>query len=266
MDQERHETYERIPWETLEKPKNDRQWLVIAVSGAVAIGALAYSFMRNQPVTVSATVPVVAEATAPATIPPAPPTITAPMVIAEADLYAVDPERVLDRVAAHAEWFVVEYFSADASEESISTLERLLPKGIPLPVVPEGRQVFVDWVGVQSVSEQAPLTYSVEVAVRSMASDPSGGFVRQPTRIATVQVVLGADGLPRVSAPPMIGLVIPPEPELMDLGAVPSHISAQLGSLGEVVGGSQRADGRWDVVVMVVGPDGVTRPTLMIGS
>ena len=45
----RFEVYERIPWETLDKQSGDRQWLVIAVAGAVAVGALAYSFVKSQP-------------------------------------------------------------------------------------------------------------------------------------------------------------------------------------------------------------------------
>lgn len=51
MDQERHEVYERIPWERLERPSGDRQWMLIALAAAVAVGALAFSFMKNQPAT-----------------------------------------------------------------------------------------------------------------------------------------------------------------------------------------------------------------------
>ena len=35
MEPERNEVYERIPWETLEEKKPDRQWLMLAVAGAI---------------------------------------------------------------------------------------------------------------------------------------------------------------------------------------------------------------------------------------
>ncbi len=266
MEHDRQETYERIPWETLERPRSDRQWLVIAIAAAVSLGALAFSFMRNQSTAEPSPVAVPPSTVTPATIPSAPPSVTSPMVVAEADLYAIDPERLIDQVAAHAEWFAVEYFSADGSEESMSTLERLLPTGVPLPVVPAGTQVFVDWVGVHSVAEVAPSSYRVEVTVRSMSSHTDGAFVRQPTRVATVDVVLGVDGMPRIAGAPMVSTAAPPPPHSLELIAVPSHVAAQFASHGEIVGGTTLPDGRWQVVVMVTGSDGITRPTLMIGS
>ena len=35
MEQERNEVYERIPWETLDQKKGDRQWIMFAVAGAI---------------------------------------------------------------------------------------------------------------------------------------------------------------------------------------------------------------------------------------
>ena len=266
METERQETYERIPWETLDRPRGDRQWLIIAISVAVAVGALAYSFMRNQPLPAPAAVEALTTPVTPPTIPPVSPPSTSPLVVAEADLYAVDPERRIDQAAAHAEWLVVEYFSADGSEESASTLRALLPGAVPLPVVPEGTQVFVDWVAAQNVTEVAPLTYRVEVVVRFMVSGSEGRFIRQPTRVATVEVVFGEDGLPRIATAPIIAFATPPEPAAMELGQVPSHIAAQVAGYGEVVGGRSLPNGRWEVVVMVTGLDGITRPTTMAPS
>src|SRR5690606_29059193 len=79
MDQERHETYERIPWEALDAKRPDPNRLVIIVAVAIALGALAFSFMRNQPApppaTIAAevaasltTVPVVEDAATSATL------------------------------------------------------------------------------------------------------------------------------------------------------------------------------------------------------
>lgn len=272
MDQERQETYERIPWEALERPRGDRQWLMVAVAGAVAVGALAYSFVAGRPPAPPLAEPEVPAAveTAPTiplgTVPPVPvTTVASPILVAEADLYAVDPERLIDRVAAHAEWFAVEYFTVDGSEESRATLASLLPSGVPLPEAAEGTQVFVDWVGAQQVTEAGSLVFEVEVLVRSLRAEGEGGFVRQPARLAVVRVMIGDDGLPRVTMPPKVELPAGASPLAMNLVEVPAQVREQLEqSHGTVVGGEQLADGRWQVVVMAVGLDGVARPTTVV--
>ncbi|MGH8951872.1 MAG: hypothetical protein ACRDX9_10630, partial [Acidimicrobiia bacterium] len=152
MEPERNEVYERIPWETLEEKKGDRQWLMFGLAGAIVLGALAYSFMSNRPApvpvdTTTVTTPGVAEeAPSPVTtappVPALPPTAsTVPVVTAEADLYAVHPERVIDKVAAHAEWFVTEFLTVDGSEEGRASLTALMPAGVPLPAAAEGTRV-----------------------------------------------------------------------------------------------------------------------------
>ena len=274
MEEERHEVYERIPWETLEKNGADRQWLAYAIAGAVVVGALAYTFMQNRPLplpdpTEAAVEQPVASAAA---VPIAPVTITStPMVVAEADLYAeadlfaVDPERLIDQAAAHAEWFAVEYFAVDGSAESSQTLVSLMPEGIPLPEAPEGVQIFVDWVTATSVAELEPLVYEVEVAVRSLRSGSDGVFVRQPTRIAAIRVRLGDDGLPSVLSPPVVTTATAFSPSPLDLVPVPDEIRLQAeASHGPVLGGQSTADGKWRVVVMATGVDGVARPTTVI--
>ncbi|MCZ6630927.1 MAG: hypothetical protein O7D28_06225 [Actinobacteria bacterium] len=266
MDEERQEVYERIPWETLEKQGGDRQWLVIAVAGAVAVGALAYSFTKSQPAPPPTPTPVEAAVTdPPVTTAIAPVTsLQTPLVMAEADLYAIDPERIIDQAKALAEWFAVEYFAVDGSEQSQATLGSLMPSGVPLPEAPAGTQVFVDWVGVQSVTETAPLSYDIAVLVRSLMAQGDGGFVRQPTRVATIVVVVGDDGLPRVARPPAI--TTPPvlSPVTMTLNSLPATLEEQVESAyGLVVGGEQLEDGVWRVVAMVEGVDGVRRPTII---
>ena len=262
MEPERNEVYERIPWETLDRGGGDRQWLVITVAGAVVVAALAFSFMRSQPVSTMQMEAV------PTTAPLAPPppevtatTVSSPVVMAEADLYAVDTEALAHLAASHAEWFAVEYLSVDGSEQSRQTLASLLPSGVPLPEAPEGTQVFVDWAGVQNVTESVPLSYQVEVLVRSLLAQGDGGFTRQPVTRMQVTVQIGEDGLPRVASPPRIVQTTPAPQIQMALSPVPEPIRAQVeSSHGPVVGGAQQIDGSWLVVAMVVGPDGVARP------
>lgn len=268
MAEERQEVYERIPWETLEKKSGDRQWLLIAVAGAVTAGALAYSFMQNQPGPVPEPLvqPVVTMAPPVGTVPPAPATTaTTPLLVAEADLYAVDHAELAQRAAAHAEWFAVEYFSFDGSDQSLSSLQMLLPAGVPPPEAPAGTQVFVDWVVTQSVTESAALQFTVDVVVRSLLAQGDGAFVRQSPRLATIEVSIGDDGRPVVSRPPSVATVSPTVPTTMTLSPLPADLQSQIETtLGAVVGGEQLADGTWKVVAMVPGSDGVTRPETLL--
>jgi len=259
-DSDREEVFERIPWETLERPARDNSRVIMAVAGAVVLGALGFSFVRNQPVAPPASAPPAA--TAPMT-PPA--TVAAPILRSEADLYAVDEERLAGHAAAHAEWFAVEYISFDGSDSSRATLEGLLPVGVPLPEAPTGTQVYVDWVGTTSVSEVGALAYEVELIVRSMAAAPGEGFVRRPPARLVVDIMIGPDGAARVVRPPRQEALTAPTPTVMGLTALPDDLKAEVESLfGPVVGGEQLADGRWRVVVMTVNEDGVTRPRTVV--
>ena len=263
MDRERDEVYERIPWETLEKKGADRQWLVYTVAGAIALGALAYSFMKNQP-----TAPPPAEAvatTAPAVTTTSnmgttPSTVASPVVVAEADLFALDPERLIDQAAGHAEWVAVEYVAVDGSEQSRDVLSSLLPEGVPLPEAPEDTQVFVDWARARSVTQTGPVSFEVEVLVRSLLARDEEGFVRQPPFIVTVPVEVGDDGSTRLVGVPSIEMASPVPTEPVVMSQLPDDLAAEAESSGgEVIGGIESETG-WEVVVMGEGPDGVRRP------
>ncbi|MCI0543735.1 MAG: hypothetical protein L0Z49_04710 [Actinobacteria bacterium] len=257
MDGERQEVYERIPWETLQQPRRDYAWVVMAVAGAVAVGALAYSFVRSQPAA-----PVTAETVPTATLPsPAastPATIPTPVVVAEADLYAVDQDAIRDQVRAHAEWFAVELVSYDGSDTSKEVLSALLPAGVPVPEAPEGTQVFVDYASAGVISELAPMRYRVEVLVRSLAAGPEGGFLRQSPLVVGVDVVVDDTGIIRVAAPATLRQATPPTPHLFDSQPLPETVALDPAWVS-VLGGSQTGDG-WSVYVMMAGADGVTRP------
>jgi hypothetical protein len=263
MDQrERDEVYERIPWEMLEKRPKDRNLTVIVGAGAVALGAIAFSFMRSQPAPVPETVstPV---ATTPVTEPsiPAVSASPAPLVISEADLFAVDPERLMETAATHAELIAVEYFTADPS----TAVGPLMPSGVPDPQAPEGTQVYVDWVGATSVTEIGPLSYSVEVAVRSLVSAADAPFVRQPTMLIDVDVILDETGTPHLARPPGLARALERTPSTLTLTALPTEIQTQIETtVGPVVGGEPMSDGRWRVVALATGADGVVRPVTVI--
>lgn len=271
MEKERNEVYERIPWEHLDKQGSDKQWLLVGLAGAVALGALAYSFMKNQPVEpVAAATTVgqpIAAAPAPAstsvTVAKTATTVATPIVISEADLYAIDPQQLADVASAHAEWFAVEYFSIDGSAESSETLRGLMPEGVPLPEAPDGTQVFVDWVGTQRIVQVGDFDFTVDVLVRSLASTPDSGFTRQPVRLIEVDVSLGVDGEPRIVSAPIPLEAAPASPGRLELTEIPEEVRSAVSGSGNPVGGLLRADGNWDVLVMSTGPDGVTRPVMI---
>jgi hypothetical protein len=193
-------------------------------------------------------------------MPAVPPAPTAPLVVAEADLYAVEPERLVDRVMAHAEWLAVEYVAFDGGEQSRATLASLLPDGSPLPGASPGTQVFVDWARASEVAQTGPMSYRVTVLVRSLSSTDDAGFTRQPTMQVTVDVGLADDGAPVVTDVPGMALAeVEPAPRL-ELAEVPDDVLAGYAGKGEVIGGSQTGDGSWRLVVMEPGPDGVMRP------
>ncbi len=261
MDRERDEVFERIPWETLEQAPRDNSRLIIYLAGAVVVGSLAFALVRGQP---PASPPPAPVAEAPATT-SLPQTAPIPSLLAEADLYAVDHDRLAGLAMAHAEWFAVEYMSADGSEAWRSTLQALLPHGVPLPAVPEGWRVQVEWAGAVSVSELGPLSFEVDVLVRTVSGRAGNGMQRNPPQTLTIEIVVGHDGIPRVARPPSIASTRMPTPHLMGLSVVPEAILARMPPThAEVVGGEPLPDGRWLVVVMVVDADGVTRPRSVV--
>lgn len=270
METERNEVYERIPWEHLDKKGSDKQWLLVGLAGAVALGALAYSFMKNQPVEPFAAPATVAPATA-ATTPSSAivtssstvATVASPVVVSEADLYAIDPQQLADVASAHAEWFAVEYFSVDGSTESSEALRELMPEGVPLPEAPAGTQVFVDWVGTRRIDQTGDFDFAVEVLVRSLVSTPDSGFTRQPVRLIEVDVSLGIDGEPMIMAAPVLLDAAPVSAGSLELTDIPDDVRAAVSDSGSPVGGILRADGAWSVVVMSTGSDGVTRPVMV---
>lgn len=267
MEEKNQEVYERIPWETLEKQGGDRQWLVLGIAGAVVAGSLGYSFMSNRPVLpepppTEAAAAVTAPTTTLAAVPPAPaPAQTAPSVVTEADLYAVDPDRLKAEAAAHARWVVREYLTQDGSSES-GFLRALLPADIPLPSTPEGLLVFVEWVDSVRVAEVDVGTYRVDVLARYMVSSDGGDYQRVDPELFTLDIGI-ADGIPRLMGAPTVKGVDSPATGELVLGAVPDAVAAGVEALSpgsEIVGGYVDPGGIWNVVVLASGPGGVLRP------
>ena len=239
MGEEREEIYERIPWDSINTPVSDRRWLVYAVSGAIALGSLTYSFFSrpSQPVSVTTASEVVEPLAA--SPPPTQPTSTAgvpdpptsPLVMSEADLMAVEPDTLVDMASAYAEWFAYEYIAFDGSARSGELLRSMLPGTVPAPESPSGSQVWVDWVRAMEARQLEPALIEVDVIVRSLLASAGGEFERLPPRTVTLLIRIDGDGEPVVASAPVV--------------------------TEETAAGGAAA---WGEVEMVAGIDGVLRP------
>jgi hypothetical protein len=272
MDEKNQEVYERIPWESLEKQGGDRQWLILGIAGAVVAGSLGYSFMSNRaaplpPPLTEAAAAVAAPTTTFAPVAPAPapaPAQPAPSVVTEADLYAVDPDRIAAEAAAHARWVVREFLANDGSTEQ-GVLRSLLPADIPLPSTPEGVLVFVEWVDSVGVEEVDVGTYRVDVLARYMVAADGGDYQRVDPELFTLDIDM-TDGVPRLLGAPGVKPVDSAATAGLGLGAVPDAVAAGVEALrpgSEIVGGYVDPGGTWNVVVMTTGPGGVIRPEMV---
>jgi len=272
MDEKNQEVYERIPWESLEKQGGDRQWLILGIAGAVVAGSLGYSFMSNRPAPLpppptEAAVAASAPTTtfAPVTPAPAPaPAQPAPSVVTEADLYAVDPDRLSAEAAAHARWVVREFLANDGSSGH-EVLRSLLPADIPLPYTPEGVLVFVEWVDSVGIEEVDVGTYRVSVLARYMVSADGGDYQRVDPELFTLDIGM-TDGTPRLLGAPAVKAVESPATAGLGLGVVPDAVAAGVEVLrpgSEIVGGYVDQGGTWNVVVLTTGAGGVIRPEMV---
>lgn len=275
MEEKREEIYERIPWETLQNPKSDRQTLIIGLAIAVVAGALVYSFVGNRSApeaiptggeSSTVTAPVAAPPTAsPYMAAPPLPASTAPESISEADLYAISPAVLSEAAVAHAEWFVYEYLTVDGSGEN-SILRELLPQDIPLPVAPEGALVFVEWVKSLSSHEVEPGLYSIDVLAHYMVAEDGGDYRRAEPEVITVTVAMSEVG-PQIASAPSIGPIVVEPLSSSGLGSVPADVENLVLSSdpdAAVVGGVARDDGTWSLVIVTSGPGGVLRPVTLL--
>jgi hypothetical protein len=264
MDEQKQEVYERIPWETLEDRGKDRQWLIMGIASAVVAGSLGFSFMSNRsvPLPPEPSGVVTAEATPSTTLTPVPQPQPAPSIVSEADLYAVDPDRLASEAAAHARWVVREYLASAGSADQREILRSLLPADLPLPSIPEGVLVFVEWVDSVGVEELDVGTYRVDVLARYMVSTDGSDYQRVAPEIFTVDIGV-ADGLPRLLSAPSVKVAEATATAGLGLGDIPETVAASAASISpgsEIVGGYVSASGTWNVVVLTVGPGGVLRP------
>ena len=215
------EVFESIPWEELrdlgDTSRRRRLWYL--VGGASVVAVLAFSVVR----TFSSPDPqVVVPPTLPpsATAAPASPSLpefdqdpapthssrllpATPAAMSEADLRAgEDPTAFLGhsqderRAASYSEWFVLDYFTLDGTEQS-DLLEWWLP-GIDRPLDASAQPLsFVEWVRALWVEPVAEGRWRTVVALRRLVSVDGAAYSRLPTQ--SVEVVVDVEaGMPTI--------------------------------------------------------------------
>ena len=209
---------ESIPWESLGRvdPPDRRSWYVV---GAVALAVVAISASATRTLWPSPPLePPMASTTTTPTVERAPeplvPVSTVPApVLSEADLMAVEPERLERWVASHAEWFLTELFTLDGS--SREELAGLMPEGVSTAPPDPGARSFVESASTRTVTRTGPDRYEVVVLVRLLSSADGTAYVRQTASAFVVPVGI-AEGRPVI-----LDLPSPMEIEV-SRGAVPA--------------------------------------------
>ena len=215
------EVFESIPWEELrdlgDTSRRRRLWYL--VGGGTVVAVLVFSVVRTFsspdpqvviPPTVppSLTAPPISGALAdPVQSPPTAPLPSfvpaTPEAMSEADLRAVaDPTasegnwRDESRAASYSEWFVMDFFTRDGTEQT-DELGRWLP-GIDRPAgVPGEPLSYVEWVRTLWAEPVADGRWRTVVALRRLVSVDGDAYRRLPTQSVEVVVEMGA-GMPSV--------------------------------------------------------------------
>jgi hypothetical protein len=191
------EEFEQIPWASLVAEQREgvdrRIYLTVGVVGllvAVVFGMRLFSggSQPTPPQAVAIEPPTTAleEAT-----PPSPPQTS--MVVAESDLRVDTPRKAqgVDQfVLTTAEWFVIDWFTRDGSQETVRSIKSALSPALAIDTIPheiDGEAVtFVEWA--KTVDAQATVDgFEVTIAYRSIR-ETEDGFVRDPVETVSLSI------------------------------------------------------------------------------
>ncbi|MCL1599969.1 MAG: hypothetical protein M3112_00355 [Actinomycetia bacterium] len=191
------EEFEQIPWASLVAEQREgvdrRIYLAVGIVGllvAVVFGMRLFSG-GSQPTPPLAVAIEPPPTTLAATISPSPPQIS--MVVAESDLRVATPETAqgVDQVVqVTAEWFVIDWFTRDGSQETIRSIKSALSPEIAIDTLPhetDGESVtFVEWA--KTVDAQVTADgFDVTIAYRAIR-ETEDGFVRDPVKTVGVSL------------------------------------------------------------------------------
>jgi len=191
------EEFEQIPWASLVAEQREgvdrRIYLAVGVVGllvAVVFGMRLFSG-GSQPTPPQTAAIRPTPTTLTVTTPPFPPQTF--MVVAEADLRADTPETAhgVDQVVlVTAEWFVIDWFTRDGSQETVRSIKSVLSPALAIDTIPheiDGENVtFVEWAKAVDVEITAD-GFEVTIAYRAIR-ETEGGFVRDPVETVSLSI------------------------------------------------------------------------------
>lgn len=207
------EEFEQIPWANLVAEHTEgidkRVYMAAGLVGLLVVAVLGMRLLGggSQPVppapeAMETPPPTVAST---ATVPPT------SMVVAEADLMAEEPALAVPSISlvhVTAEWFVIDWFTRDGSEETIRSIRAALSPDVVAETIPheiDGEPVtFVEWAKVIESNETDTDSIVVTVAYRAIHQTDEG-FVRDPVETVTIELQRADDSVQVVSLPIVVG-------------------------------------------------------------
>lgn len=201
-DHEPAEEVEFIPWSDLvARHQDSRPWVAYLVAGAVvsaALGAVVARTVWRPEAPATSTSPSSVAVEAPAPLP-----VTTVSLYSEADLLAGSDDRDRQWAATRAEWFVTDYFTADAEPGGSTAVRAALPEGGAFPSFPQDDPAaglsYVEWARAFRVEPLGEGLFRVAVAYRALGARAEGAFRRLPVRAVEVVVAVGAEGATAVT-------------------------------------------------------------------
>jgi len=255
-----HEELEIIPWAMLAEHMGQRRMLGY---GRYALGLLVFALVvvvglnvaRQRPGTVVAADPDTTDVASSVPTTPVAQLVTTtiaragvpsgPALYSEADLMAVLPDTIDDAGAARrratqaAEWFVTDYFTSTGVGPQTS---------------------WVEWTLAGDVVAVTASDFEVVVAFGTLVADDEGTYRRSRDRAVILPVRVEDDtatvvGLPRPAVFADMFAVDLPSPPVREVpegvAAVAREQALGVGTEPQVLGGSERDDGSWRVLVDV---------------
>jgi len=203
---------EQIPWEHLTiTPPPDRSRMLYTVAAVIVAAVFGIVAIRQfgprqavlqQPILQApVTAPAIAAAGAAIDGSGVSPAIqlavpTAPAILSEADLMAVDRDGIERRVAARAEWVVLEFFTLDPSDNWQDRVSAASSLSLPVEMKPEppdsATVSYVEWVRTYSVDQAGPGSYAVTVIMRRLVAPDGATYERLPTEWVVLELTADA--------------------------------------------------------------------------
>jgi hypothetical protein len=191
------EEFEQIPWASLVAEQREgvdrRIYFAVGVVGllvAVVFGMRLFSggSQPTPPQTAAIEPPTTALA---GTMAPSPPQTS--MVVAESDLRVGTPgtaQGVDQLVQVTAEWFVIDWFTRDGSQETVRSIKSALSPAVAVDTIPHERDgetaTFVEWAKTVDAKVTAD-GFDVTVAYRGIR-ETEDGFLRDPVETVSLSI------------------------------------------------------------------------------